>query len=417
MIDQNLSTFIAFVPLIIVLLAIVGNIIWILISKIKPRVKKYRKKRNLMRHLTREKIETKMENNSSKGLKYDGFSDEETRAYAKSIGARNIRQLNLIQEYKAPNYEIAKKIHSGNFGSYKEFLEAEEIGANTQTELLFIKKYKAPDLETALQAEKNGFNSFNEMQNALEKGANTKSELELIEKLNSQTLDEAKEILKAGFEDRKTYRLALSKGITNANRWKTYLQELKEQLLTYKKLKKDLNKDYIMNKLQITDMNELLQVLGKLYIPVMGTKILFSYDNASQKHSESSYTEFDLFELLGSNQEIEICKICLEPISGSVGTCIKCNQKYHYDCVSTWVTQKNSCPICLEHLQQTDIIFSEQKESLTEDVHCTLCDRPINPLLRVIRCDYCFSIYHIAEFLEYIKVKGKCQKCNQTLKF
>ena len=101
--------------------------------------------------------------------KYDGFSDSETRTYAKGLGAQNIKDFALIQKYHAPNYPIVKKIISGNFKTYEQLMEAESLGASNSAEVFFVKKYKAPDLRSALQVEKGNFHTYEQYQDAKSK--------------------------------------------------------------------------------------------------------------------------------------------------------------------------------------------------------------------------------------------------------
>lgn len=372
---------------------------------------RYSKKRSKKAIIKNNKLEKNLH------YKYDGFSDEKTRNYAKTVGARNLKQLLLIQQYNAPDYATAKKIVSGNFDSYNQFLEAESLGARTESELIFIKKYNAPNLEKAIEIKRAGFETYGEYQNALQKGATNLEELRLVERMGTTNLEEAKKIKSAGFENGIIYRLAVSKGFSDYEGWKNFLSQRNEQLYHYKKLKKDLSKDYIMNEFQITDINELLSLLGKINVPIMGNKILFSYDDTSNKTIDKPYSEFELNDIIGMDEDAEICKICLKPLIGDIGVCPKCQTNFHYECVTTWIVNKKSCPVCLENLDTSIILVSEQEGKKEQSIKCKLCKKIINPLEVIIRCDYCQAIYHKFEFLEYIKIKGKCLQCNQPMIF
>lgn len=395
---------------------LVISLIYELSIKLHKRYKKYNKKRQLLKKLTQTEAKDDNENISHEHHKYDGFSDEETRNYAKGLGAHNLKQLRMIQHYNAPDYETAQKIVSGNFGTYQQLLDAEAKGASTETEVLFINKLKAPDLDTALKIKEFGFDSFIEYQTALSMGASNHDELKLIERMGSGSYNEALRIEALGFEDGQTYRIALSKGIRNFEGWKKYLKDRDELINNYKLLKKDLNKEFIMKELAITDINELLQFLEKYDVPILGNKILFSYDSTTTNHSDNGYSEFELNDLVKLDEDHQICKICLKPLIGKIGSCSSCLTKMHYDCISSWVLKTNSCPTCMEHIELTGILSSEQNQPSNTQIKCILCNRVINPLQVVIRCDYCFTIYHQSEFLEYAKIRGKCLKCNQLFK-
>ncbi len=388
--------------------------------------------------------------------KYDGFSDEEIRTNAQNLGARNIKQLNQIKMFNAPDYDTVKKIISGNFRNYEQMLLAESKGATNETQMIFINKYKAPNLKTALNIEKGGFQdyqqykvalekgasnleelkllesyhapdfktvplieegefkNFEELQKAQNKGAHNKKQLQMEEQMKVSSYQEVKSILDTGFQDIKTYRLALSKGFQNYTDWNNYLLTREENLLHYKNMRKDIKIDQLMKEFIITDIYELLSLLETKYVPLMGDKALFSFDYELYKNK--GYTEFQLNDLIGLDKDNDICAICLKELNGPTGTCPKCNEKGHYDCLSTWVIDKHSCPTCRTNLTITSIILSETKNRTKNHVKCILCKKIINPLERIIRCNTCFTTYHEGEFLEYIKIKGKCLVCNEIMK-
>jgi hypothetical protein len=46
---------------------------------------------------------------------------------------------------------------------------------------------------------------------------------------------------------------------------------------------------------------------------------------------------------------MEECIICFEPLENNIAI-LKCNHKYHFDCITNWINRKKSltkfCPLC-----------------------------------------------------------------------
>ena len=170
-----------------------------------------------------------------------------------------------------------------------------------------------------------------------------------------------------------------------------------------------------MGQLKITEIDELLLLLEKISVPVMGNIILFSYKE--DYHKDKGYSEFKLNDIVGIDESNEICKICLNILKDETGICPTCLEKSHYTCISKWVSEKNSCPSCSKLLDIPNLLYNKITNPISLKISCFLCNKTINPLQQVCRCENCLTIYHKFEFLEYIKVKGKCLKCDQIIKF
>lgn len=416
----------------------------------------YTRKNKIDRQIAIERKYNKNKNKDHVPLKYDGFSDEKERMIAESLGAKNFKELSLVEETHAPDYETAKRVISGNFKIYEQYQEAQSLGAKNASEVYLIKKFNAPNFQAALEVEANNFENYEQYKNALERGASTLSEykemsilhspdfktvklikegnfsdyneyktasdigasnieqLHIVKQMNVSTYTEAKKILDSGFKDFKTYNQALEKGFQEFSSWKNYLNQRNELLRNYRNRRKDIDTKELMKELKITELNELIVVLGNINVPIMGNTVLFSFEGDS--HKEKGYYEFTLNKLLGIDEEKEICQICFNVLDGDIGTCPKCLHKSHYNCISTWVLKHNTCPFCMEKLFQPNIKFNKL-ESKKITLSCPLCKKIINPLEKVIRCEKCHTIYHKFEFLEYIKVNEKCFKCDQPMKF
>jgi hypothetical protein len=52
--------------------------------------------------------------------------------------------------------------------------------------------------------------------------------------------------------------------------------------------------------------------------------------------------------LKGSHED---CAICLEPFANDNGVTVsRCKHAFHQDCLSTWIEQSSSCPLCRQQI-------------------------------------------------------------------
>ena len=47
---------------------------------------------------------------------------------------------------------------------------------------------------------------------------------------------------------------------------------------------------------------------------------------------------------------------------------------------------------------------------------CMICKLPLKPSHRISRCPMCHSVFHAEHIFEWLKVKGKCPVCLQSLR-
>ena len=63
------------------------------------------------------------------------------------IGEKKYKIKLLLEETKAPSYEIAKQIRSGGFLDYEEFTKAEKLNVTTKEDYILAKKKKKRERE------------------------------------------------------------------------------------------------------------------------------------------------------------------------------------------------------------------------------------------------------------------------------
>ncbi|QCD87552.1 E3 ubiquitin-protein ligase [Vigna unguiculata] len=68
---------------------------------------------------------------------------------------------------------------------------------------------------------------------------------------------------------------------------------------------------------------------------------------ARQMKTETYQPPNHLEEATSQEQEIDLCVICQDEykIQESIGI-LQCGHRYHTDCITTWLHEKNECPIC-----------------------------------------------------------------------
>jgi hypothetical protein len=98
---------------------------------------------------------------------------------------------------------------------------------------------------------------------------------------------------------------------------------------------------------------------------------------------------------------IERCYICLENLNDvdGKGKC-GCFNRYHANCLETWLLIQNECPICKKKINETQnkIYHEEVQEEEEDNIELEVDDNDIfyNPLVRFI---YVYIVYFIVLFL------------------
>ena len=119
------------------------------------------------------------------------------------VDAYNYEDYKFVIDLKAPNLSIAKKsqkaISKGNFPDYPTYERATRLGASKFSELQLIDEYTAPDFKTAKQIQKSGFRDFEEFQNATKIGANSSEDYEFVKRLSAPDFKTAKTMEKKNF--------------------------------------------------------------------------------------------------------------------------------------------------------------------------------------------------------------------------
>jgi hypothetical protein len=65
------------------------------------------------------------------------------------------------------------------------------------------------------------------------------------------------------------------------------------------------------------------------------------------------------------NKEME-CSICFEKINKK-SISLKCNHIFHKECISKWLQENNSCPLCREKVYNKQIVYANQDEYSSDD--------------------------------------------------
>lgn len=69
------------------------------------------------------------------------------------------------------------------------------------------------------------------------------------------------------------------------------------------------------------------------------------------------------------NIKNDVCSICLEKYNHGYDICkLKCNHEFHYNCISRWGLNKNTCPLCRLMLSGDDIKILEDYEKNKNNV-------------------------------------------------
>lgn len=66
--------------------------------------------------------------------------------------------------------------------------------------------------------------------------------------------------------------------------------------------------------------------------------------NGLTEHSVSKFLEKRTSETSGGDEEI--CVVCQDDLSSGRIATLDCRHRYHAECIKTWLTLKNFCPIC-----------------------------------------------------------------------
>lgn len=96
------------------------------------------------------------------------------------------------------------------------------------------------------------------------------------------------------------------------------------------------------------------------------------------------------------NNDLPECSICYETMGDKESYVLdKCNHKFHYDCVNTWLLNKDNCPLCRTKITDQEYVISIEY-ALKKDVLISVAvyTYPIHEL----------DITDKLDFLEYINV-------------
>ncbi|XP_075504403.1 uncharacterized protein LOC142541832 [Primulina tabacum] len=81
-----------------------------------------------------------------------------------------------------------------------------------------------------------------------------------------------------------------------------------------------------------------------LHSPPEASPLTPRTNNGLTEHTVSKFLESRNSEASGGDEEI--CVVCQDGlISGRIAT-LDCRHRYHVECIKTWLTLKNFCPIC-----------------------------------------------------------------------
>ena len=98
-----------------------------------------------------------------------------------------------------------------------------------------------------------------------------------------------------------------------------------------------------------------------------------------------------------SNLSESPCSICLTPLKKNI-LILKCNHRYHKDCIQTWRRFNNTCPLCRDPIiypiDQNDQINKQIIQPYT--LHC----------ISILICAFCGSFLY-KSFVQYITIIPK----------
>ena len=71
-----------------------------------------------------------------------------------------------------------------------------------------------------------------------------------------------------------------------------------------------------------------------------------NHNNNDNNDNEDNKLSICLYSDLEENKKDDNCSICFEKLSDDILGITKCNHIYHHKCISEWIINNKSCPLC-----------------------------------------------------------------------
>ncbi len=119
-------------------------------------------------------------------------------------------------------------------------------------------------------------------------------------------------------------------------------------LLVFSKINK-----FNINIREITDLN-LFFSSDEIYNKIKHINSVAELDSLLQQCREKRANPFGLERIVLDDYEIDnfTCIICYDEENNLINDVVKlkCNHKYHLECINKWLKIKNVCPLCKENI-------------------------------------------------------------------
>lgn len=113
-----------------------------------------------------------------------------------------------------------------------------------------------------------------------------------------------------------------------------------------------------------------------------------------------------------------ICMVCHVPYSptDSLLICPYCHSGAHRSHILEYLKVKGTCPNCQANLDSRDLIDpslegTQTSRSFSPQHLCMVCNHALGVTDSILECPHCGGKAHRSHLLEYLKVKGKCPRC------